>query len=266
MKSYRQGVGKGAFGIKEIPLHTTPKEIKPVSNCSGLIAREGGRRRVRVRTRKQVRGFNRSRAESSSWAPRALLSGALGKIDHCARCASVPNSFRVNLHMPKTTFRPSAEPCTCLPKSFLRGFALRANRLEAGRNFLTAERCGVGVWTQRAGARPRHLRGASTRLTRNGGDVLESKRFGGTTERAKRRLRQTELGRADTRTRGSVGVVGVGETSYATRRFGQARQAKRSLLSTRESRNDHRSVRVGRCVGRPGSGCASICLLRERRG
>ena len=49
MKSYQQSVGKGAFGIKEIPLHTTPKEIKPVSNCSGLIAREGGRRRVRER-------------------------------------------------------------------------------------------------------------------------------------------------------------------------------------------------------------------------
>ena len=48
-ESYQQSVGKGAFGIKEIPLHTTPKEIKPVSNCSGLFAREGGRRRVRER-------------------------------------------------------------------------------------------------------------------------------------------------------------------------------------------------------------------------
>ena len=64
-------------------------------------------------------------------------------------------------------------------------------------------------------------------------------------------------GRADTRTRGSVGVVGVGEASYATRRFAQARPTERSSLSTRESRNDHRSVRVGRRVGRPAPACAS---------
>ena len=49
MKSYQQSVGKGALGIKEIPLHTTPKENKPVSNCSCLFAREGGRTRVRER-------------------------------------------------------------------------------------------------------------------------------------------------------------------------------------------------------------------------
>ena len=74
----------------------------------------------------------------------------------------------------------------------------------------------------------------------------------------KRRLRQAGAGRADTRTRGSEGVVGVGESPYATRRFAQARPTKRSLLSRRESRNDHRSVRVGRRVGRPAPVCASL--------
>ena len=47
--SYLQDVGKRAFGTKEIPLHTTPIEIKPVINCSCLTAREGGRTRVRER-------------------------------------------------------------------------------------------------------------------------------------------------------------------------------------------------------------------------
>ena len=241
VKSYQQSVGKGAYGIKEIPLHTTPKEIKPVSNCSGLFAREGGRRRVREGEIAEAAGA--LRRGSSARSPRQLRASRSCRLGEpttrrdafwCGPCLGS------SLTCPS---RHSPPPSPHRPCRFFAAFVLRPNALAAGQG------CAMG----------------SSRPT-PGGDVLESKRFGGTTERAKRRFRQTELGRADTRTRGSVGVVGVGVALYATRRFGQARQAKRSLLSTRESRNDHRSVRVGRCVGRPDSVCASIGFLQERWG
>ena len=80
VKSYQQSVGKGAFGIKEIPLHTTPKEIKPVRNCSGLFAREGGRRRVRERWLKRkvsasLRCGISSRARSRGLVTRGRRAG-----------------------------------------------------------------------------------------------------------------------------------------------------------------------------------------------
>ena len=265
-ESYLQTPRKRAFKTKESPLHTTPKEIKQASNCSCLTAREGGRRRVREGEADEADKTGRSRNARCSDLPlrgrqneevdieflrcsRALcepLVGA-GLLRNSGRCSS----FWLNLHRSLLRLPPSRRPCR-----FFAAFVLRTNALAAGQG----------------GAM------GSSRPT-PGGDVLE--RFGRQDESRKRRLRQTESeqmrlrrrrlvargrrpsreavarGRADTRTRASAGVVGVRKTSYATTRFAQAWQAKRSLLSTRESRNDHRSVRVGRCVGHHFSACAA---------
>ena len=90
----------------------------------------------RKSTRKRSRDFNRSGSASSARAPRALLSGALGKIDHCAKCVSVPGALRVNLHMPEPTRRLSAEPRLHLPKRFFARIRLEGeplSRLESTR-------------------------------------------------------------------------------------------------------------------------------------
>ena len=179
-ESYQQTPRKRAFKTKESPLHTTPKEIKQVSNCSCLTARTGARTRVREGEVDETDKTGRSRNARCSDLPlrgrqneevdieflrcsRALcepLVGA-GLLRNSGRCSS----FWLNLHRSLLRLPPSRRPCR-----FFAAFVLRPNALAAGQG------CAMG----------------SSRPT-PGGDVLESKRFGGTTERAKRRLRQAEL-------------------------------------------------------------------------
>ena len=180
MKSYQQSSFGGAFGIKESPLLTTPKEIKQVSNCSCLTAREGGRTRVREGEVDETDKTGRSRNARCSDLPlrgrqneevdieflrcsRALcepLVGA-GLLRNSGRCSS----FWLNLHRSLLRLPPSRRPCR-----FFAAFVLRPNTLAAGQNRVF----GVHDLPYR---RP----------------VTEGKRFGRQDESRRRRLRQAEL-------------------------------------------------------------------------
>ena len=83
-ESYQQTPRKRAFEIKESPLHTTPKEIKQVSNCSCLTARTSARTRVRERwlkrtvaaaVRDAVVAFCGTKSDEKLWAKFAWKHG-----------------------------------------------------------------------------------------------------------------------------------------------------------------------------------------------
>ena len=218
-------------GIKENPLYTTPKENKPVSNCSCLFAREGGRTRVREGEIDEADGT--LRRGSSARSPRQLRASRSCRLGEpttrrdalwCEPCLGS------SLTCPS---RHSPPPSPHRPCRFFAALGLRPNALASG-------------W---------------------GGDELGSKRFGGTTERAKRRLRQTEPvlnGEARSRT----GHVKIDPTRT---RNGDAFRAVVDLPKSREPEGLSRDGAPGRAsclavVKAPVLSARRLVSLCERRG